>query len=96
MSAINLVWMYSVNLLPVTVKEDSVSRQSSTDLFRYCWIHLLPVIIKVDCVSVNLVWMYSEMAGFTYKLQWSRRTVSAANLARMYSDVVGFTYTLQQ
>jgi hypothetical protein len=33
------------------VKEDSVSRQSSIDLFRYDWIHLLAAIVKEDSVS---------------------------------------------
>jgi hypothetical protein len=36
---------------PAIVKEDSVSRQSSIDLFRYGWIHLLSAIVKEDSVS---------------------------------------------
>jgi hypothetical protein len=37
-----------IHLLPAIVKEDSVSRQSSIDLFGYDWIHLLPEIVKED------------------------------------------------
>jgi hypothetical protein len=40
-----------IHILPAIVMEDSVSRQSSMDLFRYSWIHLLPAVIKEDNVS---------------------------------------------
>jgi hypothetical protein len=55
-----------IHLLSAIVKEDSVSRQSSIDLFRYGWIHLLPAIVKEDSVSqsTNLVQVSVE---FTYK-----------------------------
>ena len=39
------------HLHPAIIKEDSVSRQSSIDLFRYGWIHLHPAIVKEDSVS---------------------------------------------
>jgi hypothetical protein len=40
-----------IHLHPAIVKEDSVSRQSSIDLFRYGWIHLHARIVKEDSVS---------------------------------------------
>ena len=56
------------------VKEDSVSRHSSIDLFRYSWIHLLPygwirllpAIVKEDSISRQST---IDMFGFTYQLQ---------------------------
>jgi hypothetical protein len=56
-----------IHLLAAIVKEDSVSRQSRIYLFRYGWIHLLAVIVKE--VSVSRQYIYSDMVGFTYKLQ---------------------------
>ena len=40
-----------IHLPTAIVKEDSVSRQSSIDIFRYGWIHLPPAIVKEDSVS---------------------------------------------
>ena len=54
MSVVNLVYIYGwIHLLATIAKEDSVSRQSSIDLFIYGWIHLLSAIVKVS--AVNLV-----------------------------------------
>ena len=52
MSAVNLVSRYDwIHLQAAIVKEDSLSRQSSIDLFGYDWIHLHPAIAKEDSVS---------------------------------------------
>ena len=40
-----------IHLHPAIAKEDSVSRQSSIDPFRYRWIHLLAITEKEDRVS---------------------------------------------
>ena len=40
-----------IHLPTAIVKEDSVSRQSSIDLFRSGWIHLQPAIVKEVGVS---------------------------------------------
>jgi hypothetical protein len=55
-SAASLVQVYSdmvswIHVQPAIVKEDSVSRQSRIDLFRYSWIYLLSAIVKEDSVS---------------------------------------------
>jgi hypothetical protein len=54
-SAVNLVYSYSENhwihLQSVIIKEDSVSRQSSTGLFGYRQIHLQATIVKKESVS---------------------------------------------
>ena len=87
MSAVTLVQIDSdmvgfTYCLHAIVKEDSVSRQSSTALFRYNWIHLLPAIVKEDSVSRQ-----SSIDLFRYS--WIhllptaivKETVSAVNLA---------------
>ena len=55
MSAVNLVYIdlfeYGRIYLLAAIVKDSVSCQSSTDLFRYRWIHLHPAIINVDNIS---------------------------------------------
>ena len=38
-------------------------------LFRYCWIHLLSVIVKGAVSAVNLVQIYLDIVGVTYILQ---------------------------
>ena len=76
-------------------KEDSISRQSSIDLFRYGWIHLQPAIVNEDSVSrqsgIDLFrygWIHLPSA-IVKEDSVSRQ--SGMDLSRM----VGFTYILQ-
>ena len=39
------------DLLSVIVKHGSINYQSSNNLYKYHWIHVLPAIVKNDSVS---------------------------------------------
>jgi hypothetical protein len=68
-TAVNLdLFRYSwIYLQAAIVNEDSVSRQSSIDLFRYRWINLQAAGVKEQ--RQPSIWIYSDIIGFTYKLQ---------------------------